>query len=764
VATIGEIFRWLAIQVGLLGQTTGRMYRRAVARALRSDKLVASSERKFRALLESAPDAMVIVDWHGHITLVNHQAERMFGYVRHEIVGQNIAALIPSRYRATHREHLKGYLRDAHPREMGSGLELFALHRDGTEIPVEISLGPLETDQGMLVSAAIRDITARKRADAALRAAEERFRTAFEEAPVGMALARLDGRILQVNRALCEIIGYSAEQLEATTLESICHPDEAARDHAELERLVAGDATRYRTERRYIHSAGHPVPVDLSVAVVRDGDGVPLHFLAQVNDITERKRFEGQLQYLADHDALTGMLNRRRFEQELGRELARSNRYGSGGAVLAIDLDHFKYVNDSLGHSVGDELITRVGSIFRDRLRATDVIARLGGDEFAVILPGADEPEAVLVAESLLRSLRDEGRIDSPTNHPKRVTASIGVALFAGARVTSEEILVEADIAMYDAKEAGRDRIRVYDSAQDRQERMRARLTWADRIRDALDEDRFVLHAQPIVGLAGDETPRHELLIRMLGEGEDLVPPGTFLYIGERFDLIQGIDRWVLRQAIALLAGERQSGRDLNLAVNVSAKSVTDPTLPEFLARELANAGIDGQGLCVEVTETAAIVNLDRAKRFAHALTELGCEFALDDFGAGFASFYYLKHMAFDFIKIDGEFIRDLAESRVNQLVVRSVVAIARGMGKRTIAESVEAEDSLALLRSYGVDYAQGFYLAKPQPLADLGLGQGALSAVSARSNHSASVGLYSAARRASRSSSGGNGSRSTIG
>jgi len=621
---------------------------------------------------------------------------------------------------------VKGFLKDAHPREMGSDLELFALRRDGTEIPVEISLGPLETDQGVLVSAAIRDITARKRADAALRAAEERFRTAFEEAPVGMALARLDGRILQVNRALCEIVGYSAEQLEATTLESICHPDEAARDQAELARLVAGEASRYRTERRYIHSAGHPVPVDLSVAVVRDGDRGPLHFLAQVADITERKRFEGQLQYLADHDALTGMLNRRRFEQELGRELARSNRYGTGGAVLAIDLDHFKYVNDTLGHSVGDELITRVGSIFRERLRATDVIARLGGDEFAVILPGADEPEAVLVAESLLDSLREAGRIESPSplNHPNRVTASIGVALFGAERVTSEEILVEADIAMYDAKEAGRDRIRVYDSAQDRQERMRARLTWADRIRDALEADRFVLHAQPIVGLMGDETPRHELLIRMLGEGDDLIPPGTFLYIGERFDLIQPIDRWVLRNAIKLLATERRTGSDLNLAVNVSAKSVTDPTLPGFVARELDNAGIDGRGLCVEVTETAAIVNLDRAKRFAHALGELGCEFALDDFGAGFASFYYLKHMAFDFIKIDGEFIRDLAESRVNQLVVRSVVAIARGMSKRTIAESVESADSLALLKSYGVDFAQGFYVAKPRALGELKLGQ----------------------------------------
>jgi EAL domain-containing protein (putative c-di-GMP-specific phosphodiesterase class I) len=242
------------------------------------------------------------------------------------------------------------------------------------------------------------------------------------------------------------------------------------------------------------------------------------------------------------------------------------------------------------------------------------------------------------------------------------------------------------------------------------------------------------------------------------------VPPGTFLYIGERFDLIQSIDRWVVRQAIGLLATERHAGRDVSLAVNVSAKSVTDPTLPEYLSRELANAGIDGHGLCVEVTETAAIVNLDRAKRFAHALAELGCEFALDDFGAGFASFYYLKHMAFDFIKIDGEFIRDLAESRVNQLVVRSVVAIARGMGKRTIAESVEAEDSLALLRSYGVDYAQGFYLAKPQPLSALNLGQPSDLSLSIGSSNNASVGQDAAARRASRSSSGGTGSPSRIG
>lgn len=721
MATIGEFLRFIGITVHAIERWLRLIYRRIIARLLRRDELVARTEEKFRALLESAPDAVVIVDWHGHIVLINAQAEKLFGWPRAEILGQNIGELIPQRMRGRHRDHLRGYVRSPHPRAMGSRMELYGRRRDGSEIPVEISLGPLETDRGLLVSAAIRDITERKRAERALREAEERFRTAFEEAPVGMALAGLDGRILQVNRALCEILGYASEQLDAMMFASLLHPDDAMEDGTERRRLIAGEVSRYRSERRCMHAGGHPVPVDVSVALVHEPGGEPQHMLIQLHDITERKRFEGQLQYLADHDALTGMYNRRRFEHELDRELAQAARYGLAGALLAIDLDHFKYVNDTLGHSVGDELITKVGRIFAGRLRNTDIIGRLGGDEFAVILPRADEREASLVANSLLAALRDEMRVAN-ADHPRRVTASIGVALFDGTTGTGEEKLVQADIAMYDAKEGGRDRVEVYDSAQDRQERMEARLRWSDRIRDALELDRFVLHGQPILALGDDPVPRHELLIRMLGEGDDLVPPGTFLYIGERFELIQEIDRWVLRQAIAILAAEKRAGRKIHLEVNLSGKSITDPELPGFVADELSMAGIDGEGLCVEVTETAAIVNVDRAKLFARRLSELGCEFALDDFGAGFASFYYLKHMEFDYVKIDGEFIRNLRESRINQLVVQSLVGIAGGLGKRTIAEFVGDEETIDMLRNYGVDYAQGFYVAKPQPLCDLNL------------------------------------------
>jgi diguanylate cyclase (GGDEF)-like protein len=386
--------------------------------------------------------------------------------------------------------------------------------------------------------------------------------------------------------------------------------------------------------------------------------------------------------------------------------------------VLAIDLDDFKYINDSLGHSIGDELISRVGQAVRERLRRTDVLARLGGDEFAVILPRVDADAALEVAESLLEAVGEVDLVGLGGRGGGRVSASVGVAMFdAASGLTADELLVEADIAMYDAKEAGRARAVLYDATEDREERMLSRMTWADRIRDALASDDFVLHAQPVMSLTGDPIPRSELLLRMLGESGDVIPPGSFLYIAERFDLVQEIDRWVVSRAIELLGEEQAAGREVVLCVNLSAKSVVDPALPGHIASELQAHGADGRGLCFEVTETAAVVNIDRARTFASQIAELGCEFALDDFGAGFASFYYLKHLAFDLLKIDGEFVTDLTTSLTNQLVVKAVVDIARGLGKRTIAEFVEDAETLELLRGMGVDFAQGFYVAKPAPL-----------------------------------------------
>ena len=388
-----------------------------------------------------------------------------------------------------------------------------------------------------------------------------------------MAMRAPDGRFLRVNRALCEITGYSREQLEATTYQSITHPDDLARDEKGYREVMSGHASHYRTEKRYIHADGHVVPVDLSATVVRDdGDGEPVHVLTQVQDITERKRFEGQLQYLADHDSLTGLFNRRRFEEELTRELASAERYESKVAVLAIDLDDFKYINDSLGHSIGDELITRGP----------------GGAQPAAAHRRARPPRRRRVRRgpAAHRRRRRDGGGREPARGGRRgrpgrarrrgggrVSASIGIAMFHAASQLTSELLVEADIAMYDAKEAGRARAVLYDATEDREERMLAHdLGRSDPRRPGRRRLRALRAAGDVAGRR--PVPRSELLLRMQGEDGDVIPPGSFLYIAERFDLIQEIDRWVVSRAIEILSEEQAAGREVVLCVNLSAKSV----------------------------------------------------------------------------------------------------------------------------------------------------------------------------------------------
>lgn len=599
---------------------------------------------------------------------------------------------------------------------LGSGLAL-----SGLVGLLLVGLGRRERDANEL---SVLRLAERDRAEGAQRTAEERFQRAFEDSGVGMALVgTADGandRLLEVNDALCRLVGYPRERLMRMDLSRLVHPDDRSAAEADAERAEAGEEHTAQREQRLVDSMGQPVWVLLSTSTLLEKTGEPAQRILQVQDVSERKRFEGQLQHLADHDPLTGLFNRRRFEEELARELTAAGRYKRGGAVLALDLDHFKYINDSLGHSLGDELIARVGGLLQERLRDSDTIARLGGDEFAVILPEAGERRALAVAEDVRRTVRD-GAVVAGKHGRAGTTASIGVALFSddAGEITGEELLAEADIAMYDAKEGGRDRVAVYSTAG-RDDRMAARMTWVERIREALAEDRFVLHGQRIESLSDDGRERHELLLRMEGHDGDLIPPASFLPVAERFDLIREIDRWVVRHAIALLARMQASGRSPVLEVNLSAKSVIDPSLPGLIESELEAHGADPAGLVFEMTETAAIVNLERAKRFAAALRDLGCEFALDDFGAGFASFYYLKHFAFDYLKIDGEFIEDLPTNATNRLLVRALVQIARGLGKRTIAEFVEDAETLALLRELGVDYAQGFHVARPAPMDEL--------------------------------------------
>jgi diguanylate cyclase (GGDEF)-like protein/PAS domain S-box-containing protein len=681
------------------------------------------SERRFQLLLEAAPDPMVIVDEAGLIVLVNGRVEQALGYSRGELIGRPVELLVPEHTWSAHVKHRTAYMRGGpESRHMGRGVELSARRRDGSEFPAEISLSPLWTDEGLLVIAAVRDVSERKEAARALAESEERFRRTFEDSAIGMALIELEdgtpGHLLAANGAFTALTGYSVDQLRELPPMSLTNPVDLPEGLEELEDLLAGRIPFARRETRLIAASGEQVWVAVTSSLVREPGGKSTYLLAQVQDIGERKRFEGQLQHLADHDALTGLFNRRRFEEELERELASAQRFETAGAVLVLDLDHFKLVNDTLGHAAGDELIAAVGEILRRRLRSSDVLGRMGGDEFAVVLPRLGREQACQVGRLLLEEIREDARV-SGTGGPKRVTASIGISLFDGAsgRPSAQELLSEADIAMYDSKEAGRDRLTVFDPSSSRHERTQRRLDWLQRIETALEEDRFVLHAQPILSLDGDSRRRYELLLRMVADDGDLIPPGAFLQLAERSELAQELDRWVIARAAEMLATQERQGRDVCFEVNLSGGSIGEGGIADHIAATLARTGVDPTRLVFEVTETAAIVNVGRAKQFAERMHDLGCGFALDDFGAGFASFYYLKHLSFDYLKIDGEFIRNLPASRTDQLVVQSVVEIARGLGKKTIAEFVGDRRTVELLRGYGVDYAQGFYVGMPAPL-----------------------------------------------
>jgi diguanylate cyclase (GGDEF)-like protein/PAS domain S-box-containing protein len=671
-----------------------------------------------RAILESLEGAVIARGLDGVIKTWNSGAERLYGHSVDEMVGRPYDLIVPGMHRQRERETVDALL----AARVSDNYVAQRLCKDGAAVDVSMRISPIADAAGTIVGVStVEDELSAKDAVSTLDV-DAYLRSAFDDAPIGIALVSIDpeheGRFLRVNRAFSELTGYSSERLKRTDIHALLHPSDQPTDMAAMTRLSQGEVAGFQLEQRLLHAERHAVWVTLSASLVRDAAGNPLYCIRQLQDIEERKRYEGELGYLVEHDPLTGLLNRRGFVRELAHQMAYTRRYGNGGAVLFLDIDNFKYVNDTLGHSTGDEVISELARIVRKRLRETDIFARLGGDEFAVLLPDAAVGEAKTVSASLLEAVRDG--YDISLGKGQRVTISIGIAGFRepGKDLTPDDVLVDADVAMYSAKEGGKDRVAVASTAT--KERMRSRITWAERVRRAVQGHLFALYCQPIVNLASDRVSQWELLLRLPGDAGELILPAKFLYTAERSGLILDIDRWVLSQAMQLISEQRDAGREVRLEVNLSGRSVGDTELLNLIERELQERAIDPANLILEVTETAAIANMDRARGFATRLRALGCGFALDDFGAGFGSFYYLKHIPFDYVKIDGEFIRNLPASSTDQLILDSIVQMSKGLGAHTIAEFVGDRETVKLLKAHGVDYAQGYYLGKPRPVAEM--------------------------------------------
>ncbi|HET8640151.1 MAG TPA: EAL domain-containing protein [Solirubrobacterales bacterium] len=431
--------------------------------------------------------------------------------------------------------------------------------------------------------------------------------------------------------------------------------------------------------------------------------------------LASAEKTEAELRYLAEHDSLTGLLDRLRFRAELDQYVSFSARYGGQGAVMIIDIDGLKAVNDSLGHHAGDNLIREISRILRERIRTTDIAARLSGDEFAVLMPQTDIEGAMQLGEDLRAQVAESAR---PMPEADCATVSVGITMFGGQHAAGPEaVLIAADQAMYRAKEGGRNQIAVFRDPSEPHRRPQPARTTSARIRDALTHGRLSLHTQPIRDLASGGIERYELLLRMTGDNGELLPAASFIEVAERSGMVQELDRWVVVQALQLLGEREREGRPVSLHINLSGISLADVSVMEFIERRLDEGDADPARCTFEITGTARLGDYEEASGFADRLTEFGCQVAIDDYGAGFSPLHYLKEIPFDLIKIDGAFVRDMAINDADQLTVQAIVQIARGLGKTTIAESVQDDATAQMLRRFGVDMAQGYHFGRPVDL-----------------------------------------------
>ncbi len=532
----------------------------------------------------------------------------------------------------------------------------------------------------------------------------------------GVITTDVQGKIEYMNEVAEHFTGYSntaALSKKITDVFSVFDATTGARLEDQLNKIQATPTDEFKNLDLTLNNRnGESFSIHLTASGIRNRDGDVIGAVIVFRNVTQERRMAKLLSHQARHDALTGLLNRREFEEQLESSLHISHRQSVGDVLCYIDLDQFKVVNDTCGHVVGDKLLKQVTSLLRAKIRTSDVLARLGGDEFGLILFDCDIEKAMEITSSLHNSLKDsrfvwEGRTFN-------VGASMGLVSIDKEMGSASDLLSAADSACYMAKEKGRNRICVYSVTDEELTIRQGEMHWAHKIHDAFEHHRFRLYRQLILPIQTPDAPKHyEILIRMHDANGQLVSPMAFIPAAERYSLMPSIDRWVLCTALARIALEKEN--DFIYNINLSGKSVSEEGFLDFVTEEITNSGVNPKQICFEITETAAILDLSSAVAFMHQLKALGCKFALDDFGSGLSSFCYLKNLPVDYVKIEGAFVKDMLGDEVDRVMVSSIVQISRVMGIETIAEFVESSEIEQALVTMGVDYAQGYALAKPE-------------------------------------------------
>lgn len=535
----------------------------------------------------------------------------------------------------------------------------------------------------------------------------------------------IEGIVQFINPSASKLLGVNTDEVVNKKFQDVVNLTNEVTGEPLTDILEAcfttGEAHELPEHASLINNESVAIAIEASVAAMKNDVGDLMGAVIVIQDVSNTRKLTRQLSYQASHDMLTGLYNRRKFEDVLNDALINVREEDKHHAFCYLDLDQFKIVNDTCGHIAGDELLRQIPELFHMVLRTGDIVARLGGDEFGILLENCNVEQAKQIADKIRHKIKDF-RFNWDEKIFK-IGVSIGVVGISRDNADLAMIMSSADVACYAAKDGGRDRVHVYESDDDATSLRHGEMHWTSRIQHALDNDRFILYKQPIVGISGDDDEHFEILLRMLNDDNEVIPPGAFLPAAERYNLMNSIDKWVVTEAFKYIAKGSPTnpimGTNKIISINLSGGSINDRGMLAFIKEQQKISGIDFKNVCFEITETVAISNLAKASEFMKELKECGCRFALDDFGSGLSSFSYLKNLPVDYLKIDGSFVKEVSRDDIDRALVTSIQQIGEVMSLKTIAEKVEDEETLVVLKKIGIDYVQGYHLGRPESIYD---------------------------------------------
>ncbi|SEQ81511.1 diguanylate cyclase/phosphodiesterase with PAS/PAC sensor(s) [Solimonas aquatica] len=661
-----------------------------------------------RAMLSSCAEGIISIDRDGRILSVNRAAERLFGYLASELLGRNVTLLIPERLRPRHARQVA----DSGPLDAGclrgAPREVPGLRRDGSEFAMLLSVNAIEGSGGRRFVAVIRDISERQAAELALRDSEERLRIMVDSvADYAIVMLDVHGNVASWNTGAARLHDYQADEALGLPLASFYAPEDVdeGKPQAQLREAIAQD--HVEDEGWRLRKDGSHFWANMVMAAIRDTSGRLIGYSVVWRDITERKQYEAHIQHIAQHDALTGLANRKLLDECLAQALRGARAAGRHVAVFMIDVDHFKRINDSLGHPVGDQILLAVSQRLQNELRSNDVVARMGGDEFVAVLRNLREPgEAQRMAARLVASFERPFKVDG---HELHLSASIGVSVGPGDGEEVAGLLMTADAAMYKAKAAGRGCYRVF--SEDMREEASRKLELETAIRQGLQAGEFCMHYQPQVDLRSGQVHGMEALIRWRHPQRGWVPPTEFISVAEETGLIATLGAWTLKRACRDARRIQDStGQSLTVSVNVSPRQFLQRDLPEQVQAACREVQLDPRSLMLEITESSLIQDGEEARRILMQLRAQGVRVAIDDFGTGYSSLSHITRFAVDQLKIDRSFVRDVCDDAADAAVAQAIIAMAHSLGIEVVAEGIEREEQLCYLRTHHCDQGQGYH------------------------------------------------------